>query len=82
MVAHANQAGPDLVLIGIAAQFCQRGLFIQRWRQIQFAIQENPRRYGLLDQLDPAAKPQAVEHRLLFGGVRPKVASQKDIGVA
>ncbi|MNL48515.1 hypothetical protein D3C87_1713810 [compost metagenome] len=82
VIAHADQAGPDLILLGIAAQLGQCRFFVQcRW-QIERLVQANSRRHGLFDQFDPAAKTEAVEHRLLLGGIRPKVTAEKGIGVA
>ncbi|MNF03055.1 hypothetical protein D3C80_2023060 [compost metagenome] len=82
MVAHADEAGPDLVLLGVAAQFGQRGLFIEGGRQVERPVQPDSRRHRLLDQFDPAAEAEAVEHRLLLGGIRPEMAAQKGIRVA
>jgi hypothetical protein len=36
----------------------------------------------LLDQFDPAAEAEAVEHRLLLGGIRPEVTAKEGIGIA
>ena len=70
VVAHADQAGPELVLLGIALELGQRRLFIQRGRQIQLTLQADRRRHGLLDQLLAAGQPQRVEHGLLFALIR------------
>ncbi|MNQ45934.1 hypothetical protein D3C85_597330 [compost metagenome] len=82
VVAHADQAGPDLVLLGITAQLGQRGLFIECRGQVQRPVEADARRHRLLDQFDPTAQAEAVEHRLLLGGIGPEVAAQKGIGVA
>jgi hypothetical protein len=82
VVAHADQAGPHLVLLGITAQFGQRGFFVESGWQVERPVQTDSWRHGLLDQLDPAAKSEAVEHRLLLGGIGPEVAAKKGIGVA
>ncbi|MNS94486.1 hypothetical protein D3C72_1287060 [compost metagenome] len=82
VVAHADQAGPDLVLLGITAQLGQRRFFVQCRRQIERPVQANARWHRLLDQFNPTAQTQAVEHRLLLGGIRPEVAAKKGIGVA
>lgn len=82
VVAHPNQAGPDLILFSITAQFGQGAQLVQGRRQVQRPIQANAWRYCLLDQLDPATKPETVEHGLLFGGVWPQVAAQEGIGIA
>ncbi len=81
VVAHADQAGPELVLLGIALELGQRRLFIQRGRQIQLALQADRRRHGLLDQLLAAGQPQRVEHGLLFALIRAEVTAQKGIGL-
>jgi hypothetical protein len=36
----------------------------------------------LLDQFDPAAQTEAVEHRLLLGGIGPQVTAKEGIGIA
>jgi hypothetical protein len=82
VIPHADQAGPDLVLFGVAAQFGQCGYLIEGRRQVQRSVEADSRRHRLLDQLDAAAKAQAVEHRLLLGGIGPEVAAQEGIGVA
>ncbi|MNP25546.1 hypothetical protein D3C76_1183590 [compost metagenome] len=82
VIAHADQAGPDLVLLSVTAQLGQCGFFVEGWRQVEWSVQADSRRYRLLDQLDPAAEAEAVEHRLLLGGIRPEVAAKKGIGVA
>lgn len=82
VITHADQAGPDLVLLGITAQLGQGGLLVQRRRQVQRTVETDARRHRLFDQLDPAAQAQAVEHRLLLGGVGPEVTPQKGIGIA
>lgn len=82
VIAHADQAGPELILLGIAAQFCQRRRFVEGRRQIQRTVEANPRRHGLLDQFDPTAEAEAVEHRLLLSGIRAKVTAGKGIGIA
>ncbi|MNZ36293.1 hypothetical protein D3C78_537090 [compost metagenome] len=69
VVAHADQAGPDLVLLGIPTQPGQGGLFIEGRGQVQRPVEADARRHGLLDQFDPAAQAKAVEHRLLLGGI-------------
>ncbi len=81
VVAHADQAGPELVLLGIALELGQRRLFIQRGRQIQLTLQADRRRHGLLDQLLAAGQPQRVEHGLLFALIRAEVTAQKGIGL-
>ncbi len=82
MVSHADQAGPDLVLLGVAPQLGQRGFFVEGRRQVQWPVEAYSRRHRLLDQFDPAAKTKAVEHRLLLGGIGAQVAAQESIRVA
>ena len=82
VVAHADQAGPDLILLGVATQPGQRRLLIQRWRQIQCAIKANAWGHGLLDQFTSATKAEAVEHGLLLGGVGTEMAAQEGLGIA
>ena len=69
VVAHADQAGPDLVLLGVATQFGQRGFFVEGGWQVKRPVQANSRRHCLLDQFDSAADTETVEHRLLLGGI-------------
>ncbi|MNI40033.1 hypothetical protein D3C73_942320 [compost metagenome] len=82
VIAHADQAGPDLVLLGVTAQLGQRGFFVKGRRQVERPVEENARRHGLLDQLDATAQAKAVEHRLLLGSIRAEVTAQESIGVA
>ena len=82
VVAHADQAGPDLVLLGVATQLGQRGFFVEGGRQVERPVQADSRRHRLLDQLHSTAEAEAVEHRLLLGGIGPEVAAKKGIGIA
>ena len=79
MVAHADQAGPQLVLLGIATQLRQRGRLVERSGQRQLTLQTDGRRYRLVDQLIAAAQAQGLEHRLLLAGIRPEVAPQEGV---
>ena len=81
VVAHADQAGPQLILRGITAELGQCGLLVQRGRQGQRRLQVNGGRYGLSDQGGTAVQPQALQHGLLLGGIRPQVALQEGIGL-
>ncbi|MNH16119.1 hypothetical protein D3C79_757490 [compost metagenome] len=71
VVAHADQAGADLVLLGVSGQLGQRGLFVQGRRQVEGAVEANPGRDGLFDQLAAAGNAQRVEHGLLLRGIGP-----------
>ena len=81
VVAHADQAGPQLVLLGIATQFGQGGFLVQRGRQVQRAVQANRRRHGLLDQLGTAAQAQGLKHGLLLRRIGAEVTAQKRSGL-
>ena len=81
VVAHADQAGPELILLRIATQLGQRSLLVQRRWQIQLVLQADRRRHGLLDQLFATGQAQGVEHGLLFGLIRTEVAAQEGIGL-
>ncbi len=81
VVTHADQAGPELILLRIPTQLGQRGLLVQRRRQVQLGLQADRRRHGLLDQLFAAAQAQGVEHGLLFALIRAEVTAQEGIGL-
>ncbi len=81
VVAHADQAGPELILLRITTQLGQRGLLVQRRRQVQLGLQADRRRHGLLDQLFAAAQAQGVEHGLLLALIRAEVTAQEGIGL-
>ncbi|MNG98837.1 hypothetical protein D3C79_579930 [compost metagenome] len=77
VVAHADQAGPDLVLPGVTGELGQGGLFVQCRRQVEGAIEADVWWYGLLDQLTAAGDTQRIEHGLLLRGIRAQVATQE-----
>ncbi|MCY1417733.1 hypothetical protein D9M71_332740 [compost metagenome] len=81
VIAHADQAGPHLVLLGIAPELVQGSLFIQGGGQVQRTVQTNARRHGLLDQLAAGAQAEGLEHYLLLCGIGAQVATQERIGV-
>jgi len=78
-VAHADQAGPYLVLRSITREFGQGRLLVEcRW-QVEGALQADAWRNGLLDQLGAARHAQCIEHGLLLGGIRAQVATQERV---
>ncbi|MNF64109.1 hypothetical protein D3C84_458320 [compost metagenome] len=79
VVTHADQAGPQLVLLGIAAQPRQRAPLVQRRRQVQGPIEADRRRHRLHDQLVEGGEAQGLEHGLLFDLVRAQVATEEGI---
>ncbi|MCY1505208.1 hypothetical protein D9M68_394050 [compost metagenome] len=79
VVTHADQAGPQLVLLGIAAQPGQGAAFVQRRGQVQGPIEADRRRHRLHEQLVAAGKAQGLEHGLLFDLVRTQVATEEGI---
>lgn len=79
VVAHADEAGPDLVLFGVTGELGQGGLLVQcRW-EVEGAIEADVWRNGLLDQLVAAGDTQRVEHGLLLCGIGAQVATQKRV---
>ncbi|MCY1296918.1 hypothetical protein D9M70_463340 [compost metagenome] len=81
VVAHADQAGPQLVLLGVAAQPGQGLLLVQRRRQIEGPIKKDCRRYSLHDQLIEAVEAHGLEHGPLLCLVRSQVAAEEGIGL-
>ncbi|MCY1437342.1 hypothetical protein D9M71_534990 [compost metagenome] len=81
MVAGADQAGPDLVLLCVALQLGQRGLFVEGGGQIQRTVQQDRRRHGLDYQLIEAGDAEGFQHRLLFGLVGAEVAAEEGVGL-
>ena len=81
VVAHADQAGPHLILLGVAFELGQRGVLVERGRQLQRPIEADGRRHSLLDQFRSAGHAERFEHSLLLPGIRAKVAPQEDIRV-
>jgi hypothetical protein len=79
VITHADQTGPELVLLGIAAQPCQCALLVQRRWQCQLPLKADRRRYGLFDQLLTAGQAQRVEHGLLFSRIGTEMATQKGV---
>ncbi|MNO54273.1 hypothetical protein D3C76_447390 [compost metagenome] len=79
VVAHADEAGPDLILLGVTGELGQGGLFVQRRWQVEGAIEADVWRYGLLDQLVAAGDTQHVEHGLLLCGIGAQVATQERV---
>jgi hypothetical protein len=79
VVAHADQAGPDLVLLGIPTQLAS-GLFIECRGRSSARLSGCPAApFARSPDLTAA---EAVEHRLLLGGIGSEVTAQKGIGVA
>ncbi|MNP13039.1 hypothetical protein D3C76_1053040 [compost metagenome] len=81
VVAGADQAGPELVLLRIPLQLGQRGLLVERGGQVQRAVQADRRRDGLDDQLITAGDAERFEHLALLGLVGAEVAAEEGVGL-
>jgi hypothetical protein len=81
VVAGADQAGPQLVLLRIAPELLQGALLVQRRRQLQRAVQADGRRHRLYDQVVEAGDAQGLEHAPSLRLVGAEMAAQEGIGL-